>query len=51
MVVEDSGPSVETLKHQELLKRATDYIVEKPETATRILRSWIVDESAEKLNR
>jgi flagellar M-ring protein FliF len=48
---EDTGPSVETLKHQELLKRTTDYIVQKPDNATQILRSWILDESAEKFGR
>jgi flagellar M-ring protein FliF len=50
-VVEDEGPSVEVLKHQELLKRTTEYIVEKPDNATQILRSWILDESPEKQHR
>ncbi|RPH93696.1 flagellar M-ring protein FliF [candidate division KSB1 bacterium] len=49
--VEDTSPSVEALKHQELLKRTTEYIVQKPDNATQILRSWILDESTEKLNR
>jgi len=49
--VEDASPSVEALKHQEVLKRTTDYIVQKPDNATQILRSWLLDESSEKLGR
>jgi hypothetical protein len=49
--VEDASPSVEVLKHQEVLKRTTDYIVNKPDNATQILRSWLLDESSEKLGR
>lgn len=49
--VEDSSPSVEALKHQELLKRTTEYIVQKPDNATQILRGWLLDESSEKLGR
>jgi flagellar M-ring protein FliF len=49
--VEDAAPSVEALKHQELLKRTTEYIVQKPDNATQILRSWLLDESSEKLSR
>ena len=51
IVVEEEAPSIEVLKHQELLKRTTDYMVEKPDQATQILRGWILDESSEKLNR
>ncbi|MBU0508910.1 flagellar M-ring protein FliF [bacterium] len=51
IVVEEESPSIEVIKHQELLKRTTDYIVEKPEQATQILRGWILDESSEKFNR
>jgi flagellar M-ring protein FliF len=51
VVLDDTSPSVETLKHQELLKRTTDYIVQKPDSATQILRGWILDESPEKLAR
>ncbi|HEY3295742.1 MAG TPA: flagellar basal-body MS-ring/collar protein FliF [bacterium] len=51
VVLEDASPSVETLKYQELLRRTTDYIVQKPDNATQILRSWILDESPEKLSR
>jgi hypothetical protein len=49
--VEDASPSVEALKHQEVLKRTTDYIVHKSDNATQILRSWLLDESSEKLGR
>ena len=49
--VEDTAPSVEVLKHQELLKRTTEYIVQKPDNATQILRGWLLDESPEKLGR
>jgi flagellar M-ring protein FliF len=49
--VEDTSPSVEVLKHQELLKRTTEYIVQKPDNATQILRGWLLDESSEKLSR
>jgi len=51
IVVEEEAPSIEVLKHQELLKRTTDYIVQKPDQATQILRGWILDESSEKLGR
>ncbi|MDD5089021.1 MAG: flagellar M-ring protein FliF C-terminal domain-containing protein, partial [bacterium] len=51
IVVEEEAPSIEVLKHQELLKRTTDYMVEKPDQATQILRGWILDESPEKLPR
>ncbi len=51
VVLDDTSPSVETLKHQELLKRTTEYIVQKPDNATQILRGWILDESPEKLVR
>jgi len=51
VVLEDASPSVETLKYQELLKRTTEYIVQKPDNATQILRSWVLDESSEKLGR
>jgi flagellar M-ring protein FliF len=46
IVLEQEGPSVETLKHQELLKRATEYVIQEPEGAAQILRSWILDESS-----
>ncbi len=48
---EDVAPSVDAIKHQELLRRATEYIIKKPENATQILRSWISDDSAEKPHR
>jgi len=51
IVLEDEAPSVEALKHQELLKRTTEYIVQKPDNATQVLRGWILDESSEKLGR
>ncbi|MFZ5434425.1 MAG: flagellar basal-body MS-ring/collar protein FliF [Calditrichota bacterium] len=51
IVVEEEAPSIEVIKHQELLKRTTDYIVERPDQATQILRGWIFDESSEKFNR
>jgi flagellar biosynthesis/type III secretory pathway M-ring protein FliF/YscJ len=51
IVVEDAPPSVEALKHQEVLKRATEYIVDKSDNATQILRSWLLDESSEKSSR
>jgi flagellar M-ring protein FliF len=49
--VEDASPSVEALKHQEVLKRTTNYIVQKSDNATQILRGWLLDESSEKLSR
>jgi flagellar M-ring protein FliF len=48
VVLEDSGPTVEALKHQELLRRTTEYILQRPENATQILRSWILDDAVEK---
>jgi flagellar M-ring protein FliF len=47
--VDDAQPTVEALKYQELLKRTTEYIIQKPDNATQILRSWMIDESPEKL--
>jgi flagellar biosynthesis/type III secretory pathway M-ring protein FliF/YscJ len=45
IVVDEEPPNVEVAKHQELLKRTTDYIVQRPDNATQILRSWLLDES------
>jgi flagellar M-ring protein FliF len=50
VIIDDPSTSIEALKSQELLKRTTQYIVEKPDNATQILRSWISDESPEKRN-
>lgn len=46
--IDDTNPTAEALKHQELLKRTTDYVVKKPENATQVLRSWIFDDGIEK---
>ncbi|MBI5058302.1 flagellar M-ring protein FliF [candidate division KSB1 bacterium] len=43
--IEDAAPTFETLKHQELLKRTTDYVIKRPTNATQVLRSWILDDS------
>jgi hypothetical protein len=50
VMLDDAAASLEALKYQELLKRTTQYIVAKPDNATQILRSWILDESSEKRN-
>jgi flagellar biosynthesis/type III secretory pathway M-ring protein FliF/YscJ len=44
VVLDEEGPSVETLKYRELLKRTTKYIEDNPENAAQIMRSWIVDD-------
>jgi flagellar M-ring protein FliF len=46
IVMDEEGPSVETLKHQELVRRTTKYIEENPENAAQIMRSWILDEAS-----
>jgi flagellar M-ring protein FliF len=46
IIVEEEPPSIEVLKHQELLKRTTEYIVQRPDDATQVLRSWVLDESS-----
>jgi flagellar M-ring protein FliF len=50
VILDDPSTSLEALKYQELLRRTTEYIVDKPDNATQILRSWIADESPEKRN-
>ncbi|RQV98012.1 flagellar M-ring protein FliF [bacterium] len=46
IVIDEEGPSVETLKHQELVRRTTKYIEENPENAAQIMRSWILEVSS-----
>ncbi|MBU0692469.1 flagellar M-ring protein FliF [bacterium] len=46
IVIDEEGPSVETLKHQELVRRTTKYIEENPENAAQIMRSWIMEVSS-----
>jgi flagellar M-ring protein FliF len=46
IVIDEEGPSVETLKHQELVRRTTKYVEENPENAASIMRSWILEESS-----
>jgi flagellar M-ring protein FliF len=45
IVVEEEPLNVEVAKHQELLRRTTDFIIQKPDNSTQILRSWLLDES------
>jgi flagellar M-ring protein FliF len=46
IVMDEEGPSVETLKHQEIVRRTTKYIEDNPENAAQIMRSWILDEAS-----
>ncbi len=41
--LDDAGPSVEALRAQELLNRTVQFVMEKPDNATQILRSWVTD--------
>ncbi len=46
--IEDTTPNVQALRQQELLRRTTDYVIKKPENATQILRSWILEDATDK---
>lgn len=43
--LEDSGPSIEALKAQEMLNRTITFVMDKPDSAAQILRSWVADGS------
>ena len=45
--IEEDEIPVEALKRAELQKRAAQFMVEKPEQATQLVRSWIIEESGE----
>ncbi|MBU1936946.1 flagellar M-ring protein FliF [bacterium] len=42
--IEDAEISEETLKRAELTKRASKFIEEKPEQATQLFRSWLIED-------
>lgn len=46
IIIDEEGPSVETLKHQELVRRTTKYIEANPENAAQIMRGWILEETS-----
>jgi flagellar M-ring protein FliF len=41
--LEEEGPSVEALRAQEMLNRTVQFVINKPDNATQILRSWVTD--------
>jgi flagellar M-ring protein FliF len=41
--LDDSGPSVEALRAQEMLNRTVQFVITKPDNAAQILRSWVTD--------
>jgi len=45
--IEEDEIPVEALKRAELQKRAAQFMLEKPEQATQLVRSWIIEESGE----
>lgn len=51
VVMEEEAPDIEVLKQKEILRRTTQYIVEKPENATQVLRSWVLEEASKKYGR
>ncbi|MFH1011421.1 MAG: flagellar basal-body MS-ring/collar protein FliF [bacterium] len=45
--IEEEEIPAETLRRAELQKRASQFVLEKPEQATQLVRSWIVEEKYE----
>lgn len=41
--IDDGGPSVEAIRAQEMLNRTVQFVMNKPENAAQILRSWVAD--------
>lgn len=41
--LDEEGPSVEALRAQEMLNRTVQFVMNKPDNATQILRSWVAD--------
>ena len=41
--LDEEGPSVEALRSQEMLNRTVQFVMQKPDNATQILRSWVTD--------